>query len=309
MNRYILNRMLGIVPIVIGISFLSFVLINLNPSDPAEVALRVNDVIATEQAVAEKRLELGLDKPFMERYLDWIFGSFHGDFGTSFITKEPVLAEMKNAIAATLLLVAVALIMIMVVSITVSIFCVIYENSIGDRLIRAVVFIGEAMPSFWIGILLIWFFSVKLGLFPIGGMETPSSVVLPALTLSLGYISMYVRLIRNNMVQNKSESYVFYARVRGLKKRVILKHILKNSLLSTITAIGMSIPKLIAGAVVVENIFAWPGVGRLCVTAIFNHDYPIIQAYILIMAVLFVVFNLLVDIITAFVDPRVRKGA
>lgn len=301
--------MLGIVPIVIGISFLSFVLINLNPSDPAEVALRVNDVIATEQAVAEKRLELGLDKPFMERYLDWIFGSFHGDFGTSFITKEPVLAEMKNAIAATLLLVAVALIMIMVVSITVSIFCVIYENSIGDRLIRAVVFIGEAMPSFWIGILLIWFFSVKLGLFPIGGMETPSSVVLPALTLSLGYISMYVRLIRNNMVQNKSESYVFYARVRGLKKRVILKHILKNSLLSTITAIGMSIPKLIAGAVVVENIFAWPGVGRLCVTAIFNHDYPIIQAYILIMAVLFVVFNLLVDIITAFVDPRVRKGA
>ncbi|KEF37289.1 ABC-type dipeptide/oligopeptide/nickel transport system, permease component [Schinkia azotoformans MEV2011] len=309
MNRYILNRMLGIVPIVIGISFLSFVLINLNPSDPAEVALRVNDVIATEQAVAEMRLELGLDKPFMERYLDWIFGSFHGDFGTSFITKEPVLAEMKNAIAATLLLVAVALIMIMVVSITVSIFCVIYENSIGDRLIRAVVFIGEAMPSFWIGILLIWFFSVKLGLFPIGGMETPSSVVLPALTLSLGYISMYVRLIRNNMVQNKSESYVFYARVRGLKKRVILKHILKNSLLSTITAIGMSIPKLIAGAVVVENIFAWPGVGRLCVTAIFNHDYPIIQAYILIMAVLFVVFNLLVDIITAFVDPRVRKGA
>lgn len=301
--------MLGIVPIVIGISFLSFVLINLNPSDPAEVALRVNDVIATEQAVAEMRLELGLDKPFMERYLDWIFGSFHGDFGTSFITKEPVLAEMKNAIAATLLLVAVALIMIMVVSITVSIFCVIYENSIGDRLIRAVVFIGEAMPSFWIGILLIWFFSVKLGLFPIGGMETPSSVVLPALTLSLGYISMYVRLIRNNMVQNKSESYVFYARVRGLKKRVILKHILKNSLLSTITAIGMSIPKLIAGAVVVENIFAWPGVGRLCVTAIFNHDYPIIQAYILIMAVLFVVFNLLVDIITAFVDPRVRKGA
>ena len=138
-----------------------------------------------------------------------------------------------------------------------------------------------------------WLFAVKLNLLPTSGMETPSSVILPAVTLSLAYISTYVRLLRNNMVQNKLENYVLYAKARGLKERKILQHIFKNSLQSSIAALGMSIPKLIAGTVIVEHIFAWPGVGRLCVTAIFNHDYPIIQAYVLLMAVLFVVFNLL----------------
>ena len=163
------------------------------------------------------------------------------------------------------------------------------------------------MPSFWVGLLLIWIFSVKLNLFPTSGMERPSSIVLPAITLALAYISTYVRLIRNNMVQNKHENYVYYARIRGLKESTIIKHIFKNSLQTSITALGMSIPKLIAGTVIVENIFAWPGVGRLCVTAIYNRDFPIIQAYILLMAVLFVICNLLVDILSVAIDPRMRK--
>ena len=163
------------------------------------------------------------------------------------------------------------------------------------------------MPSFWVGLLLIWIFSVKLNLFPTSGMERPSSIVLPAITLALAYISTYVRLIRNNMVQNKHENYVYYARIRGLKETTIIKHIFKNSLQSSLTALGMSIPKLIAGTVVVENIFAWPGVGRVCVDAIFNRDFPVIQAYILLMAVLFVICNLLVDILSVAIDPRIRK--
>ena len=138
-------------------------------------------------------------------------------------------------------------------------------------------------------------------------MERPSSIVLPAITLALAYISTYVRLIRNNMVQNKHENYVYYARIRGLKETTIIKHIFKNSLQSSLTALGMSIPKLIAGTVVVENIFAWPGVGRVCVDAIFNRDFPVIQAYILLMAVLFVICNLLVDILSVAIDPRIRK--
>ena len=163
------------------------------------------------------------------------------------------------------------------------------------------------MPSFWVGLLLIWIFSVKLNLFPTSGMERPSSIVLPAITLALAYISTYVRLIRNNMVQNKHENYVYYARIRGLKETTIIKHIFKNSLQSSLTALGMSIPKLIAGTVIVENIFAWPGVGRVCVDAIFNRDFPVIQAYILLMAVLFVICNLLVDILSVAIDPRIRK--
>lgn len=154
-----------------------------------------------------------------------------------------------------------------------------------------------------------WLLSVKFNLFPTSGMEKASSVVLPAVTLSLTYISTYVRLIRNNMIKNKKENYVLYARVRGLKESTIIKHVFKNSLQTSITALGMSIPKLIAGTVVVENIFAWPGIGRLCVSAIYNRDYPVIQAYILIMAVLFVACNLLVDVASALLDPRMRREA
>ncbi len=297
------------IPILVGISFLSFILINLSPSDPAEVALRVNEVTPTAGAVAEMRTELGLDKSFIERYIGWFTNSLHGDFGNSYITNKPVSNEMKLAIPATLHLALVSLLIILVVSITAAVLCTVYEGTIIDRLIRGIVFLSEAIPSFWIGLLLMWLFAVKLNLLPTSGMESPGSVILPAVTLSLAYISTYVRLLRNNMVQNKLENYVLYARARGLKERKILQHIFKNSLQSSIAALGMSIPKLIAGTVIVENIFAWPGVGRLCITAIFNHDYPIIQAYVLLMAVLFVGFNLLVDIITMLLDPRIRKEA
>ena len=217
--------------------------------------------------------------------------------------------EIAKALPATLKLASVSLVITLVISIGAGVFCAVYENSIGDKITRGIIFLSTAMPSFWVGILLIWIFSVKFNLFPTSGMEKASSVVLPAITLSLSYISTYVRLIRNNMVQNKRENYVLYARVRGLKESTIIKHVFKNSLQTSITALGMSIPKLIAGTVVVENIFAWPGIGRLCVTAIYNRDYPIIQAYILIMALLFVVCNLLVDIFSAVLDPRMRREA
>lgn len=307
MKRYIIKRILAIIPILIGISFLSFILIHLSESDPAEVALRVNDVTPTEEAVIGMRKELGLDKPFFDRYITWITNSIKGDFGNSFINKKPVIDEMKQAIPVTLLLALVSLVIIIFISVLSAVVCTIYEGSIVDKVIRGIIFVGEAMPSFWIGLLLMWFFSVKLNLFPTSGMESGLSVILPATTLALTYTSTYTRLIRNNMVQNKRENFVLYAEARGLRARTILKHIFKNSLHSSITALGMSIPKLIAGTVIVENIFAWPGVGRLCVTAIFNHDYPVIQAYVFLMAILFVLFNLLVDIFTAILDPRLRK--
>lgn len=309
MRQYIVKRLISMIPILIGISFLSFILIHLSESDPAEVALRVNEITPTEEAVEGMREELGLDQPFFKRYFDWVGNSLKGDFGYSYVNKKPVLDEMKQAIPATLLLAGIALLIIVLVSVTAAIICTIYEGSIIDKGIRGIIFVGEAMPSFWIGLLLMWLFAVKLDLFPTSGMDSPLSVVLPALTLALAYISTYLRLIRNNMIQNKRENYVLYAQARGLKESTVLKHIFKNSIHSSITALGMSIPKLIAGTVIVENIFAWPGVGRLCVTAIFNHDYPIIQAYVLLMAVLFVVCNFIVDMITTSLDPRMRREA
>lgn len=309
MRSFITKRLISIIPILIGISFLSFIIINLSPSDPAEVALRVNEIVPTETAIQEMREELNLDAPFFERYITWLKCSLQGEFGNSYINKKPVAYEIGQAFPATFKLSAVALAITILVSVTVGVLCAIYEGSIGDKIIRILVFIGTAMPSFWIGLLLIWLFSVKLDLLPTSGMETTSSIILPAITLSLTYISTYVRLIRNNMIKNKKENYVLYARVRGLKESTIIKHIFKNSLQSSLTALGMSVPKLIAGTVIVENIFAWPGIGRLCVEAIYNRDFPVIQAYILIMAVMFVVCNLLVDIISAIIDPRMRGAA
>jgi nickel transport system permease protein len=307
MRNYLLRRALGIIPILIGISFLAFLLISLSPSDPAEVALRVNEITPTPEVVAAMRTELGLDKPFFIRYADWLSASLRGDFGNSFVNKKPVLAEISQALPATLLLSAATLIITVVVSVTAGVLCAIYEGGIFDRITRGVVFFCTAMPSFWIGLLLIWLFAVKLDLFPTSGMTDPSSIVLPAVTMSLIYIAIYIRLIRNTMIQNKQENYVLYARARGLSSRVINKHILKNSLQSSLTAFGMFIPKLIAGTVIIENIFAWPGIGRLCVSAIFNRDYPVIQAYVLLMAILFVVCNFLVDIFSGLLDPRIRQ--
>lgn len=309
MKNFITKRLLSMIPILLGISFLSFIIINLSPSDPAEVALRVNEIVPTEAAIEGMREELGLNKPFFERYTTWLSDALQGNFGNSYVNKKPVADEIARALPATINLATVSLIITLVVSVSVGVLCAVYENSIGDKITRAIIFIGTAMPSFWVGILLMWLLSVKFNLLPTSGMEKASSVVLPAVTLSLTYISTYVRLIRNNMIKNKKENYVLYARVRGLKESTIIKHVFKNSLQTSITALGMSIPKLIAGTVVVENIFAWPGIGRLCVSAIYNRDYPVIQAYILIMAVLFVVCNLLVDVISALLDPRMRREA
>ena len=307
MRDYILKRLVTMIPILIGISFLSVALISLSPSNPAEVALRVNEIVPTEEAVKSMEEQLGINKPYVERYVTWLTDSLQGDFGNSYVNNKPVATLIGRALPNTIKLAIVALIITIVFSVAVGILCAVYEGTLGDKLARALVFIGTAMPSFWVGLLLIWIFSVKLNLFPTSGMERPSSIVLPAITLALAYISTYVRLIRNNMVQNKHENYVYYARIRGLKETTIIKHIFKNSLQSSLTALGMSIPKLIAGTVIVENIFAWPGVGRVCVDAIFNRDFPVIQAYILLMAVLFVICNLLVDIFSVAIDPRMRK--
>lgn len=306
-RTYLFRRVLGVIPILIGISFLAFCLISLTPSDPAEVAIRVQEITPTPEVIQLMRTELGLDRPFLERYGRWLVSVLHGDFGKSYANNRSVGQEVGRAMPATLALVAVTLAVILAVSISGGVICAVYANSLGDILFRGILFWVTAMPSYWVGLLLMWFFAVRLDWLPTSGMEGLSSVVLPAITLALVYISTYFRLIRNTMIQNNQENYVFYARSLGLKERTITRHIFKNSLQSSLTALGLSIPKLIAGTVIVENIFAWPGIGRLCVTAIFNRDYPIIQAYVLIMAVLFVICSLGVDIVSVWLDPRLGE--
>ncbi|MEW4099345.1 ABC transporter permease subunit [Bacillus altitudinis] len=307
MTRYIIKRLLLLLPLIVFITFFAFVLLAMRASDPAEVALRVNQVTPTEEMVESMRQELGLDQPFFIRYVTWLKDGLTGDFGSSYVTHEPVLDLMMEALPATLQLAGMSLLFIIVLSLLFGMVCAYAAHTWLDRIVRAFVFIAASMPSFWLGILFIWLFSVKFNWVNTSGMEGFKSLLLPAMTLSFGYLSTYVRLIRNQILKFQHEPFVFYARARGLKERTIQLKVLRHALQLAVTALGMSIPKLIAGTVIIENLFAWPGVGRLCVTAIFHADFPMIQAYLFVMGILFVVCNLIADVIQMIMNPQLRK--
>lgn len=310
MQYYVIRRILSAIPLLLCISFVCFCFISLIPSDPAEVALRVRQVpYITPEAVEEMRRELGLDKPFLIRYYDWIVSCIQGDFGVSYTNPSRTVAgELLRCMPATLNLALASFIVVIVLSIPLGFFCAVYKDSLFDKVMRAFIFMTTAMPAYWIGLLLMWGVSIKLDLLPTSGNGGLKHLILPALTVSLTYISTYIRLVRNNMLENMKQDYVLYANVRGLPQRIILiRHILRNSMQTCIVAIGMSIPQLIAGTIVVENVFAWPGLGTLCIESIFNRDYPVIQIYVLLIGALFVVFNLLFDILQTIIDPRLRR--
>ncbi|MBX7001511.1 ABC transporter permease subunit [Bacillus aerophilus] len=307
MTRYIIKRLLFLLPLIVFITFFAFVLLAMRASDPAEVALRVNQVTPTEEMIESMRQELGLDQPFFIRYVTWLKDGLTSDFGSSYVTHEPVLDLMMEALPATLQLAGMSLLFIIVLSLLFGMVCAYSAHTWLDRIVRAFVFIAASMPSFWLGILFIWLFSVKFNWVNTSGMEGFKSILLPAMTLSLGYLSTYVRLIRNQILKFQHEPFVFYARARGLKERTIQLKVMRHALQLAVTALGMSVPKLIAGTVIIENLFAWPGVGRLCVTAIFHADFPIIQAYLFVMGCLFVVCNLVADVIQMIMNPQLRK--
>lgn len=308
MKGYFVKRLLWAMPMLVMISLLSFSLMSLSPSDPAEVALRVNDITVTPEALLQMRQELGLDQPFYTRYFQWLKGAFQGDLGMSYALKTPVLDEILSALKTTLLLGVCALFLVVVFGFGLGIVCAVYEGSIVDKIVRFIVFITTAMPSFWLGLLLVWLFSLYFNLLPTSGFEAWYSLILPSITLSLNYISTYARMMRNTMLQTKEALFVLYAKARGLSSVVIYQHIIKNALRPCIIALGMSIPKLLAGTVVVENIFGLPGIGRLCVHAIFSRDVPMIQAYVFLMASLFILFNLTADMVVRYLDPRLRHA-
>jgi peptide/nickel transport system permease protein/nickel transport system permease protein len=307
MKVYILQRLIQLIPVVFGISVTTFLLIHFVPVDPAEVYLRLSGIPPTDEVVAVMRTKLGLDRPIHVRFLDWLWRAFHLDFGVSFVTKEPVLQEMLHYFPATLELTVYALILMLALSVPIGVLAALYKESFFDQGSRVLSFIGASMPSFWLGLLLMHSLAFKLDLFPVMGRGTLAHVVLPALTLSLGQAALYTRLLRASMLENLQQPYVLYARVRGLRERLIIgRHVLKNALLPVVTTLGMSVGHLLGGVVIVESVFAWPGVGRYCVSSILNRDYPVIQFYVCFMAVIFVLCNLLVDVAYSYLDPRIR---
>jgi len=306
---FIARRLSSLVPILFGVSVVAFLLLRLDPVDPAVAYLRSAQVPPDEKAVAVVRHELGLDRPLAVQYCDWLKRAARLDFGTSYQTRRPVLDELLRYLPATLQLTGAGLILTILISVPLGVFSALYKESLVDQFCRLFSYVGASIPSFWLGFLLIHLFAVKLGWLPALGRGGPMHLILPAFTLSFIFIAVLVRLIRASVLENLNQRFVLYARARGVRERwVIGRHVLKNSLLPAVSALGMCAGNFIGGSVIAESVFAWPGVGLYALRAIMNRDLPVVQGYILLMSAIFVICNLAVDLLHAWLDPRIRIG-
>ena len=307
MLRYLAKRLLYLIPTMFGVSVITFGLINLAPGDPADLILRSEMGEPTVEAVEALRRELGLNAPVHLRYVRWLGKACRLELGQSYRTGRPVKEEILSRLPATLELAFAALAFMILVALPVGILSALYRHTLFDHLGRLWALIGASLPGFWLGLLFIFFFSVRLDLFPVMGRGSFSHLVLPAVTLGFGLAAVYARILRASILEVLGQDYIRVARARGLKEKWLIgRHVLKNALIPAVTLMGMSFGNLLGGAAIVETIFAWPGVGKFAVDSIFNRDYPVIQGYALFMAVVFVVANLLVDLSYVFLDPRIR---
>ncbi|MFX3650830.1 MAG: nickel/cobalt ABC transporter permease [Paenibacillus sp.] len=308
MGSYIVKRILLTIPLLIIISFITFVLINLSPLEPAVVVLQAQEVPQiTDELIAQTNRALGFDQPFMIQYANWLMAVLQLDFGNSYVSGEPVWSLMGPAFMNTLKLTLVSSIFIIALSILLGVICAMREGKLLDRSVRGISFFLTAMPSYWLAAMMIWYFSVKLDLLPTSGMDSYRSYILPVIVITVSYTGIYFRTVRSSMLSNMNEDYVLYARASGLSERKVTLHILRNSLQVAVSIFCMAIPIVLGSTVVIENVFAWPGLGRLSVRSILSRDFPIIQGYVLMLAVTFVLFNTLSDIINAAMNPRLRK--
>ncbi|AVK35682.1 nickel ABC transporter permease subunit NikB [Morganella morganii] len=310
MMRFIFRRVLLLIPMLLGTSLFIFLILRLGPSDPALDYLRLSKIPPTPQAVESARELLGLDKPIMTQYFHWLSDALHLDFGISYATQKPVLPDLLYFLPATLQLAGLALALTIILSVPMGMLAARYREKWPDQLVRVIAFIGVSMPNFWLGFLLILLFSIHLGWLPPMGKGEAKHLIMPVIAISLMSLAINARLLRASMLEVAGQRHVRYARLRGLSEMTVeCSHILRNAWLPVITAIGMHIGELLGGALIIESIFSWPGVGRYAVSAIMNRDYPVIQCFTLLMVVIFVLCNLIVDIIYAIADPRIRLSA
>ncbi|MDP9440727.1 MAG: ABC transporter permease [Actinomycetota bacterium] len=312
MRAYVLRRVLLLVPTLVGVSLLAFALANLTPGDPAaELLRRTTDHPPSPQAVAETRKELGLDRPLAVQYVSWLGSAMTGDLGISYGTRRPVSTEIFRRIPRTLELAVPAAIAALLLALVLGVVSAVYRNRWPDQLIRLGSVVGASMPSFWLALLLIILFSLKLSVLPVAGREAGMrSLVLPILTLALAPTAVLSRFTRSTMLETLEEDYVRTAWAKGAAGwRVVGHHALRNACIPIVTAFGTSLGHLVSGAVIIETIFLWPGVGKLGVDAILQRDYPMIQGFTLYAGVAFVALNLLVDLSYGLFDPRIRLDA
>lgn len=332
MMKYILKRLALLVPVIIGVSVLVFLVMHVFTTDPASIILGQH---ATSEQVEKLREELGLNKPLYVQYWMFIRGVFHGNFGNSLITKTSVTKEILSRFPATIELALAAIIIASVFGILMGILSAVKQNSIVDYISMLVSLLGVSMPIFWLGLMLIVLFSVKLHLLPVSGRisigmepvhitglymldslisgnmvafkDSFKHLILPAVALASYSTAIIARMTRSTMLEIIKQDYIRTARAKGLfEKAVILKHALRNALIPVTTVIGLQLGSLLGGAVLTETVFSWPGVGSYTIDAILKSDYPVVQGTVMILATVFVLVNLAVDLLYAYLDPRIK---
>ena len=310
MFKYILKRLLQLIPILIGITFLSFAMMRLAGGDAVTYMYENTGSSVSEEVLDQTRKEYGLDQPFLVQYAKWFSGMITGDMGTSYVSKRDVYETFIEKLPNTMLLTVSSLLLTMLIAIPLGILSAVKHNRWMDYLIRFLSFIGNSMPNFFAALVLMYFLSIKLQWFPVITTENKLlSLVLPTLTLAISMASKYTRQIRATVLEELNKDYVIGARARGVSGSVIIwRNVMKSSMLTIITLLALSVGSLLGGTTIVETIFMWDGVGKMAVDAITMRDYPIVQAYVAWMAVIYVLVNLLTDIIYHYLDPRVRLG-
>lgn len=304
MLSYLIKRLVASVPTLLGVSLVIFSMVHLTPGDPVQVML---DVHASADQVARLRSELGLDRPLPEQYLRFLAGAVRGDLGDSLKSGRPVVTEMGERLPATLLLTISGMGIAIPLGVLLGILAAANRDTWVDSATMVLAMLGVSLPSFWIGIVLIYVFGVHLQWLPVAGSGSWKHLILPAITLGLLASSVLARMTRSGMLEVLSHDYIRTARSKGLaEKIVLLKHALKNTLIPVVTVIGVQVGSLLGGSFIIEQLYAWPGVGRLAVGAIQSRDYPLMQAIALYVALIYVMVNLLVDIVYGLLDPRIR---
>ncbi|MBQ6663088.1 MAG: ABC transporter permease [Firmicutes bacterium] len=304
MLRYFLKRLIGIVITIVLVGVVIFILVRLMPGDPVR---QMVDEEASLEAIEALREEYGLNKPIIVQFVDWFKGMLTGNLGKSYRTGEPIINEVSKRYGKTILLAVLAVIWSTVVGLILGVWTGTHEGKWQDYLGVTLAVAGQAVPTFWIGLMLILVLSVHFHLLPVSGVGTWKHLVMPAFTLGLSMAAAVTRFTRSAVLECLKEDYVRTARSKGVKERVVIwRHVLRNSLISVITIVGLQFGAMLGGAVMIETVFAYPGIGSYLVTSITYRDYPIVQALVMILALNFVVVNFVVDLLYALANPEIR---
>ena len=309
MRRYALRRLIQLIPILIGITFLSFAMMRLAGSD-AVTEMYANKGAVSQEVIDLKRAELGLDKPFVPQYFAWLGGMLRGDMGVSYVSGRDVFQTFVSKLPATLLLTALSILLTIVISIPLGVLAAVKHDKIIDYCLRFLSFIGNSLPNFFVALLLMQLLAIKLNWLPVISNGTSiRSAMMPTLTLAISMSAKYMRQVRATVLEELNKDYVIGAQARGVRSSVVLwRSVIKSSMLTIVTLLALSIGSLLGGTAIIESIFMWDGVGKLAVDAITMRDYPLIQAYVVWMAVIYVLVNLITDLLYHALDPRIRLG-